>query len=620
MRILSFFVVLLLSAGTAHSQNAKLKRFTTPLAGKVVLKDVDDKYNAYVYSKEMPKPDADAEQAKLQEIKRYIAEKYPHRKGPQQKKTSSVAAPIVGINFVADTLPGIPPDNSSAVSAGYKAVSVMNSSISVHDAYSGAYLYGKGLKPFSSVVGLMHPFNDYRFDPKVLYDQENDRFICIMLNSASSAVNWIVIGFTQTNDPAGTWNFYKFFGNFANDSTWFDYPAFAVTKDELFFTGNQIRNNMSWQAGFKRTVIYQVRKADGYAGAATLNYQIWDSVQYDGRNLRCLHPVVAADSLLRPSQYFLSNRNFDVTNDTVFLVKVPDTIGSTDTILTVTPVVSSTISYGVPPDARQPDTSLSLATNDGRVLGGIIKGDQIQFVSVTVNTATGNSALYHGIISGATTTSPALSAQLYGIDSLDLGYPNLSYAGNVAGANHAIISFEFSGPTTHPGFGAILFDGTNYSNMTVIRKGDSTIRQLSQKQQRWGDYSGSQQDWVVGGAVWALGIYGRKDRKYGDYIAQLLSPYHAGTPVSKNRPESKLYPNPAKEYISFDFNVREEQGFSFYVYDMQGRLVDKVTDNFCHAGENTLQFNIASLPPGTYVLKGTGVKGEVIPSKIFVHK
>lgn len=613
MRISLFLLFTLLACNSTFAQGIKPKRYTTPLAGTVVLRDVEDKYNPEIYSKGLPEPDGDEEQEKLREIKDYISRKYPHVRGPQQKKTSSVSAPILGTNFVADSLSGIPPDNCMAVSAAYKGVAVMNSTIAVHDALTGAYLYRKGLKPFSAAASL-GSINDYRFDPKVLYDQEADRFICIMLNAATSDRNWIVVAFSQTNDPAGAWNFYKFFGNIKNDTTWFDYPAFAITKNELFFTGNQIRDNMSWQAGFTRTVIYQIRKQDGYSGAATINYQVWDSTQHNGRNLRCLHPVTPADVVTGPAQYFLSNRNFDVSNDTVFLVKISDTLGAAGATLTVVPVKSSTIPYGVPPDGRQPDTSATLATNDGRVLGAFIKDDQIQFVSVSLNTANGNSALYHGVMDNVSTT-PTLNARLYGIDTLDLGYPNISYSGATAGTHHAIISFEYSGPTANPGLGAILFDGSAYSDMTVIRKGDNSIKMLSQKQQRWGDYSGSQPDWTIKGAVWAGGLYGRSDTKYGNYMGQLISPYHQGVEntVKKNTPV-KMYPNPAWEFVSLDFTVDKEQVFSFYIYDMQGREVDKVTDHLCREGENTLRLNIAPLAPGTYVIKAKTSDGNIVMS------
>ncbi len=617
--VLSLFIIAAFCF-SSFGQNARMKRYTAPLAGTVVLKNVEDKYNAGIVNLEMPEPGGEAEQEQLRAIKKQVSALYPHKIGPVQKKTSSVAPPVLGINFVSDSIPGIPPDNGSAMSKDYKSAAVVNSSITIQDASTGTILNKKGLKQFSASVGLNRLF-DQRFDPKLLYDQEADRFICIMLNNFSSADNGVVIGFSRSNNPADTWNFYAFTGNFSLDTTWFDYPAIAITKQEFFFTGNHIKDGMTWQAGFTRSVIYQINKQGGYNGDAVLNYQIWDSVNYNGRNLRCLHPVTAADTLQAPAQYFLSNRNFDISNDSVFLVKVPDTIGSIDSVLTVTALKSSTGSYGVPPDARQPDTSLTLATNDGRILGAIIKNDRIQFVSATSNPGTGNSALYHGFITNIG-SAPAFHGEVFSFDTLDIGYPNISYVGNGLGTDQTIISFEYSGLHTYPGLGAILYDGTGYSDMTVIRKGDSTIRYLAQKEQRWGDYTASQPDWSLNGAVWVCGNFGRHDRKYGNYMAQLISPYHTGVNNLPNRKSApvKLYPNPAGQNLSYEFTVTKDQVFSFFIYDLQGRLVDKLIDNFCTEGINIIRFNTGALPQGTYVLKGTGSLGETVPAKVFERK
>ncbi len=618
MRSIIFSIIMLVfAATTSYGQQVKAKRFTATLAGTVVLGDVADKYNPSVYNLELPEPDGSAEQKILRRLKEQIAKNYPHKNSPRAKKTtSSVAAPEVAISFVADSFPGIPPDNYSSVSNGQKAVTVLNSNIAIHDASTGAYIQRKGLKPFSTVVGLNGMY-DYRYDPKVVYDPVADRFICVML-SGIDVSNYIVLAFSQSNDPTGRWNFYLFYGNYTGDTTWFDYPAISITQNEFFLTGNKIMYDSSWQAGFRRTIIYQVRKQDGYDSSLTLNYQIWDSITYNNKNLRCLYPLNPGDSLLGPSQYFLSNRNFDLNNDTVFLVKVPDTIGSVDTILTVTPIVSATASYGAPPDARMPDTAHVLATNDGRILGGYIKGDEIQFVSESLNPANGASAVYHGIISNFS-TAPVMHAQLFSIDTLDFGYPNISYGG---GPGESIISFEYSGPHTFPGYGAIIYDGTNYSDMTIIRKGDSSIYAYANHEQRWGDYSGSQPDFGTPGAVWVDGIYGRKDRNYGSMVARLYNPNNTAVPVIKKSqvPDSKIYPNPTFNYVSFEFNVSKQQVFSFIIYDMQGRVVDKMMDKYCQDGKNVINFNMAPLAPGTYLLKAIGANGESIAIHTFVRQ
>ena len=613
-------LIALLSASHTQAQQARVTRHQATLQGTAALRNADDKYNASVINLEAPDVEHNADKKKLREIKEKMQQLYPRKAfGVQHKKTSAVMQPAVSIGFIADSLSGIPPDNYCAVSNGNKAVAVMNSNIAIHDANTGAYEYRKSLMAYSAAVGLNNSGVgggvNYRFDPKVIYDPQADRFISVMLNSTNQH-NWIVVGFSKTNDPSGDWNFYKFYGDLFADTTWFDYPAISITKNEFFLTGNQIKYNESWQAGFKQTLIYQIRKEEGYNGDSLLTYQIWDNIKFNDRSLRCLYPLKPGAALEEKEQYFLSNRNFDMSNDSIFLVKVPDTIGSADTVLTITPLISS-LPYGVPPNALQPDTTKDLATNDGRVLGGFVKGDELQFVSTTTNAANGASAIYHGVIANFRTT-PTVSAQIISIDTLDFGYPNISYTGNVGGLNTSIITYEFSGRRTFPGYGAVFCDGAGYSDMLKIKTGDNSIRLLSGREQRWGDYSGSQPDWDSPGAIWVEGIFGRKDFRYGNYMARLTAPHFTAVddaPIVKS-PASVVYPAPAWEYVNFEFTVSDAQNFSFVIYNMAGRVVDQVLSTQCKKGKNIIQFNVAPLAPGTYMLQAMGSKGEQIP----VHK
>ncbi len=609
---------LLLATTAATAQHARVRKYTTPLAGVVVLKEAEDKYNAQVYSLEAPPPDAHTDKAKLRRIKEESAKLYPHRISNAAHKTTAVTPPVVETSFLADSFPGIPPDNDLAVSGGGKAVSVMNNSIAVLDGNTGQMLNRKGLMQFSSKVALFG-LNDYRYDPKVMYDPEADKFISIMLNGTDGN-NYIVVGFSQTNDPAGAWNFYKFYGNYAGDTTWFDYPSISITKDEFFFTGNMIKFSTPWQTGFKQTVIYQVDKKSGYDSASALTYQVWDSIGYNGNNIRNLYPVKAGyNNLLGPEQYFLSNRNFDVQNDTVFLVKMPGTIASGNTNLTVTPLVSP-LKYGVPPSGRQPDTSVTLATNDGRILGAYAMDDEIQFVSTTVNTLNGAAAIYHGRI-GDYKNNPSIQyVNIFSVDTLDFGYPNISFAGNPWGLNQSLISFNYTGPNTNPGLAAIMFDGTGYSELVKIKEGVGSIKRLNGKEQRWGDYSGAQPDFNRYGSMWVLGIYGRADQSYGNWMAKISSPL-LGVKETKNAAvQTSLYPNPARTVVAIRFELAEANEADFMIVDAQGRMIDKILSRKCKKGLNEISFDVASLATGNYFLKVASADGSVLSTHAFVKQ
>lgn len=615
-------IALLFSASSlVHGQNAQSHSFTAKLEGITVLKEVEaDPFDPQILSLEAPTPDGNIDKMKLRAAKLQSAQIFPRKitdAARAARKTTVAPSPIVAQNFVADTLTGIPPDNDLAISKGEKIINVLNSRITVLDGQNGDMGKRIDLKPFSQPVGLNNIFNDYRYDPKVLYDAEADRYICVMLNSTNRN-NYIVIAFSLTNDPEGAWSFYKFIGDYKNDTTWFDYPAISITDEEIFLTGNKIKDNVSWQLGFSETVIYQINKQNGYDSAATLNYKIWDGINFDGRPIRNLFPVKAGWLPESNEQYFLSNRNFDVQNDTIFLVKVPGTIAGGGN-LTVQ-ALKSPVAYGVPPNGRQPDTSVVLATNDGRVLGAYAIYDEIQFVSTSIDTSTGSSAVFHGKISNYR-TNPAVSyVHLITVDTLDFGYPNISFVGNGWGLNQSIITFNYTGPNDNPGLAAVLYDAKDYSDIVRIKTGEGSIKRLAGKEQRWGDYTGSQVDFNSLGSVWVVGIYGRADNQYGNWIAKLNSPVLGVKENLVAKDKGTVYPNPVNTYLSYSFTLEAEMSMYFTIYDIQGKKVHELIAKKCKKGTNLIQFNTASLPAGTYILKGVSAEGKDVMNERFVKQ
>ena len=606
--ILSFIACLLCT----YVLHAQVQYTTTslqcPLSGKVRLQNCNDTFLAQVRNLEIHEPDESAEYEALMRIKVAQQKKYPYKTTAHKvlKTTAPLAAPTVSMSFVADSNSGTPPDNYLCVSKNNTCVSVMNSFISVLDGNTGIMTKRTGLKTMSLPVGLNNIMNDYRYDPKIIYDPIEDKFICIMLNGVNAA-NYIVIGFSQTNDPKGNWNFYKFYGDYKGDTTWFDYPAITISKSEFYFTGNKLGFNTSWQAGFKNSVIYQIKKAEGYAGQP-LNYKIWDSIYYQGKPIRNLHPVKNGSAITAETPYFLSNRNFATQNDTVFLIRLTDTLNSANANIQINPLKSN-LAYGVAADGRQKDTAYTLATNDARILGAFKEGDEIQFVNTSINPSNGAASIYHGTIQQVS-SNPSLQAQLLSIDSLDMAYPNISYFGVNNGTIVSVINCNYSGPRTFAGMHAIISKAGQYSDWTNIKKGDSNIVVLSAKQQRWGDYTGSQMDWNFPGNAWVIGIFGNAKRGYGNYMARLSSPYNVGIPsLTENKIKSISYPNPCYQFTAIDFTLKTAAVLNFDLYNATGQYIGHLLTQFCEESENRLQFNIGYLSTGVYRLIATDVHG-----------
>jgi hypothetical protein len=614
-----FFLPLVLVCFAAA---ASAQTFVTPRAGTVRVRDIQDKYNAQVYSLEAPAPDGKHQERRA--LKAEVERRFPRRRAlpaANAKKTASAPQPVIIRAFVPDSSAAIPPDNYMAVSRAGIGINVHNSMLSIVNANTGVILRRVSMYDFTLSLGLgVKPFGGdyYRYDPKVMYDPEADRFFFVCLAGINSNSH-IIVGFSQTNDPEGDWNLYAFVGDNAADGTWFDYPTIALTHDEVFLSGNKLVYNGSFQTGFVRSVIYQIRKADGYAGAP-LTSRIWDNVNYGGKPIRNIFPVKGGGGLQGPAQYFLSVRNMDLQNDSVFLLKISDTLRSPSITLSVA-AMKSNLSYGFPPNGLQPDSGIKLQTNDGRVLGAFAEGNEIQFVTTSVYPATGASAIYHGIMSGYTGASPSVQAAFITVDTMDFGYPNLSFAGMNGPSVSSIISFDYTGRRQYPGVAAVYWDGSAHSDLLLVKTGDSSINMLRDTLQRWGDYTGSQPRWNGIGEVWTVGLFGRRDNTYGDWMALLRSPNFTSVPAppSASSPAA-LYPNPGFRYVRLRFSLPEKSQLRFSIVNTAGQLVDEVTSAKCRAGINEIEFNIASLPPGHYILHGMAENGRTLVSKSFLKE
>ena len=78
-----------------------------------------------------------------------------------------------------------------------------------------------------------------------------------------------------------------------------------------------------------------------------------------------------------------------------------------------------------------------------------------------------------------------------------------------------------------------------------------------------------------------------------------------------------LYPNPAINLVTVEFETNRKAAISADVYDMQGKLVAHVFDDAAKDGLNRFSFNTQNLASGNYLLRITA-SGATIVSKKFV--
>lgn len=545
----------------------------------------------------------------LRQVKDSLDRRFPAREVALRPDTTlPEPEPVIARSFQGNGYDfAVPCDNDMAISNDGKIVSVVNNTLFFYDVAANASLGSVSLSAFSTGIGQANA----KFDPKAIYDPIEDRFVVAFLNGFDSKTSLIVLAFSETNDPKGAWNLYSLPGKPFGDSLWTDFPMFILTGHELILTINLLHENMTWQAGFAETLIWQINKHDGYAGDS-LRAGYHQNIGYGGKPIRNLCPVKGGSWLPSYPVYFMSNRNFAVQNDTFFVVTLADTLG-TPGLSPQVRVVKANMPYSVPPDARQkyPHT---FATNDARVLGAFVENDILQFVMNARDTTTGRAGIMHGLIEHATTDT-TVSLHLISHPTTDYGYANLSWAGLAAEDRSAIISFNHSALNVFAGNSALFFNGYDrYSAPVTLKAGQGFINALTSSQERWGDYSGSQRKYSEVGVIWVSLTYGKLNNQPSTWITEMLAnPQTIGIQPTRTLRSMELSPNPVQDQTEVRFEVQQRQMLSFTLTDMAGKFNRELLRTYAKPGENRFAFSLEPLPAGTYLLQITSVlSGEVV--------
>ncbi len=566
--------------------------------------------------KRYPKPDGEDYWSEVQRRKDIVAQSYPKKKVDRPEKR--------GGGWPLDSIPrtmtmfegntgggGSPNDNNMAISNSGYLISVINSNLYFYDmANGGTLLYNHSLHFWSLSLGTINN----KFDPKVIYDPKADKFIMVFLNGTGDISSRYIVCFSTSDDPTQPWHMYALPGNPFDDGSWSDYPALSINSDDLFLTINLLTPGQSWQLGFRESIIWQIDKQSGYDGDSALTSQIWSNIADNGTNIRNLHPVRNARGQLdhMHSMYFLSNKNFAINSDTIYLVKVSGGLVNGNPSITIDRL-HSTQDYFLTVDAPEP-SGQELATNDSRVLGAIFEDDIIQFVQNCTDTATGNTAIYHGFID---VNSMTCSGNIISDTAWSIAYGNIAGVGIPVGSQESMITFEYTSTDTFPGYAAIYYDGAgNYSPIKVLKEGENNISVFGSPLERWGDYSGIQRRYNDPCKVWCSGTYGKANSDNGTWIAEIgVDTVCSQLPVSvgeleENGAKINTYPNPSMEMITIDLEVAAGGDYMISLFDVNGKKVKDLLNENMSAGSYSFRMNIGHLSQGIYTLVVNGTEGR----------
>lgn len=128
-----------------------------------------------------------------------------------------------------------PPDASLAVGIN-KIVSAVNGQIRLFDKQSRNIIESQTL--------LLFVNKSDAYDPRLIYDTHNERFVFSCVNGRVSRSSFIELAISRNSDPQNLSNDWKFFSIYTGDTNlWADFPMMGIDQYNIYITANMFSNN-----------------------------------------------------------------------------------------------------------------------------------------------------------------------------------------------------------------------------------------------------------------------------------------------------------------------------------------------------------------------------------------
>ena len=427
-------------------------------------------------------------------------------------------ATIEGINYDDDASTtgyyNIPPDPCGAVGSN-QVVSIVNTTIEWHTKTGTRQMRERLGKNGSTASGSffesLSPVNSL-FDPKVIYDQHEGRFLVVALERQDTArgdsanTSRILLAVSDDDDPNGTWYFMAMDSKtkITGTDTWADYPGFAVDEEAVYITANVFPFGSS--SSSLGTRLWIVNKTPFYSNGTptfTVHDPYGSAGLGNGGTLQPAH-IFGTGGVGSGAGTFLVGAGWTSgSDDELLVIRVDSPLSSptfTDQFIILGNIHDNAAAF---PDAPQAGTSNKIATNDGRPQQAVWRDNNLYAVNTVVPPS--------GTDAGQTT------AHWYRIDTTNLATLTLLDQGDIGGEDIATgtytffpsiavdalgnmaVGFAASAATFYPGAyytGRLATDtaGTTQTAVAVAAGVDYYYRAFGGSENRWGDYSGTALD------------------------------------------------------------------------------------------------------------------------------
>ena len=412
----------------------------------------------------------------------------------------------------------IPPDPIGAVSATH-LVNIVNVSIEWYQRSTDLREHSQKIGDTDG-MGFFAPLDpaNFLFDPKVIYDQYENRFVVVAMERQQTGLNpdpgntsRILLAVSDDDDPNGSWCFQALDSKLALSGVeyWADYPGFAVDEDAVYVTANEYAfPPRSAAAG---PYLWILAKGTGTSGLYDCGLSpVWlgDPGGFDVTTQPA--QVFGADGIPpisgtspNPGTYLVQYSGLsNGVDEAVNFILVDDPLGG-PAFLSAYELVGNIDNTAVPmPDAPQLDTTARIETNDRRALNAVWRDDRLWTTAQVVppDGSDAGQATAHwwqfdttGVVPNSITL--VQQGNVGGEDVAPEAYtffPSIAVNAN----GDASIGFSVAASSIYPSAAYTLRQsadplGTVQNSIVYAAGTDWYLRTFGTGSNRWGDYSGT---------------------------------------------------------------------------------------------------------------------------------
>lgn len=489
---------------------------------------------------------------------------------------------------------GVPPDNTIAVSNNGNVVSVINCNI--------AYYTAAGVQTWAGSFWELYndpSLTEIIYDPIVMYDSQQDRFVMIAIHGFTSVTSKLIISFSKSNNPQDGWWTYKLSGNPLNNSCWLDYPKLGISNNEIYVTGNLFGDG----SGFSEAIIFQIKKSNGFEGT-NLQWITWTNIA--GSPSTIIPASYGQQGNYGPGLYFVNQS--PGRGNAVNIYELTNDLSSSPQLTRRTIFKAD---YGPSGYAQQSGTPVQLITGDCRILNAFYLDGHLHYVFQSDYQNTNYTGINYNRINLNAGTNVTYT---YGEIGFDCAYPSVASFGISEKDKSVVFAFLRSGPTIFPETRVIILDSNAvWSDDVLVKAGENFVDAFQQDNLvRWGDYSGIAYRYTnQKPEVWISGCYGSTQRLFNTtykclntWIAQVTSAIVSGREDAVlEKPLAAVYPNPAVDLFTVRFTLNKVTKVNIQLFDISGKSQLVLFNGLLKSGDNVLTFNRNALKTGLYQLQ-----------------